>query len=272
MRGVNNLAFPNIQTNVPVGTQMVSTIDDFERETRSWLKQCMQQISGYPDLDTITVKGWTNSTRPSANPSTNYLVGYNTQTKALEVIDSNGQVQDIQRTVLLAAHPVGEYYWTSNTSFNPNTAWGGTWERIQDGRVLISNNSSHAVGSTGGAETVTLALTQIPPHQHPHTHKHKHARGTMEITGKFGSEAQPSGYTGTSPISGAFYLTDNSSRAHISSNVGGINQDYNFQASRSWSGYTTEDATGASSHAQGGGQAHNNMQPYRTAICWHRTA
>jgi len=35
------MAFPEIITDKPVGTQMVSTIDDFERETRSWLKQCM---------------------------------------------------------------------------------------------------------------------------------------------------------------------------------------------------------------------------------------
>lgn len=32
------LAFPEIVTTLPVGTQMVSTIDDFERETRTWLR------------------------------------------------------------------------------------------------------------------------------------------------------------------------------------------------------------------------------------------
>ena len=129
------MAFPEIITDRPVGTQMVSTIDDFERETRSWLKSCMLGISGYPDVETITVMGWTNDTRPSTNPSSNYLVGYNTENKALEVIDSEGQVQDIQRSILLASHPVGEYYWTSNELFDPNESWGGTWERIQDGRV-----------------------------------------------------------------------------------------------------------------------------------------
>ena len=158
------LAFPEIVTTLPVGTQMVSTIDDFERETRSWLKQCMQQISGYPDVETVTVKGWTTATRPSTNPSSNYLLGYNTQTSSLELVGTNGSAieilsNDIKKSIALMAHPVGEYYWTSNASFNPATAWGGTWERIQDGRVLISNNGSHAVGSTGGSETVTLSLS-----------------------------------------------------------------------------------------------------------------
>lgn len=263
-----SLAFPEIITDKPVGTQMVSTIDDFERETRSWLKQCMIEISGYPDVNTVGVKGWTNSTRPSSNPNSNYLLGYNTQTGSLEVLGSSGQVlQSLNgKSIALLAHPVGEYYWTSNTSFNPNTEWGGTWERIQDGRCLISNNGSHAVGSTGGSETVTLSLSQIPSHSHPHTHNHTHGRGTMNITGQVnGGCVEESGST----ASGAFQINrtlyDGAGKGH---------EDYglNFDASRSWTGRTTEDSTAASYHAQGGGGSHNNMQPFRTAICWHRTA
>lgn len=32
------LAFPNIDDSRPQGTEYVSTIDNFERETRTWLK------------------------------------------------------------------------------------------------------------------------------------------------------------------------------------------------------------------------------------------
>ena len=249
---------------------MVSTIDDFERETRSWLKQCMQTISGYPDVDTVGVKAWTTATRPSSNPNSNLLLGYNTDTNSLELINADGDTIEVlsnetKKTIALLAHPVGDYVWTSNASFNPANEWGGTWERIQDGRVLISNNGSHAVGSTGGAETVTLSLSQIPPHQHPHTHKHKHTRGTMNITGKTGS----CGYQNGPPSDGAFYT--------YTTGIGIGNTDTGnewlyFDASRNWTGATSEDSTAASSHTQGGGQAHNNMQPFRTAILWHRTA
>lgn len=249
---------------------MVSTIDDFERETRSWLKQCMQEISGYPDVETVGVKSWTTATRPSSNPNENLLLGYNTTTGSLELIGQNGSITEvlsnaIKKQIALMAHPVGEYYWTSNASFNPATAWGGTWERIQDGRVLISNNGSHAVGSTGGSETVTLSLSQIPSHSHPHTHKHKHSRGTMNITGRVGGALQD-----YATPNGAFYLGSPNVPEAEDGNWG--NFSIFFDASRTWTGYTTEDATGASSHAQGGGGSHNNMQPYRTAICWHRTA
>lgn len=251
---------------------MVSTIDDFERETRTWLKQCMQEISGYPDVNTIGVKSWTTNTRPDSNPNQNMLLGYNTTTGSLELIGQNGAVTEIlsnaiKKQIALLAHPVGEYYWTSNTNFNPNTEWGGTWQRIQDGRVLISNNSSHSVGSTGGSETVTLSLSQIPSHSHPHTHKHKHSRGTMNIEGTFDGNVDD----GNSAKTGAFY---NTGTGFVGSNGndearGGV---IGFDAKRSWSGHTNYDETSASAHAQGGGQAHNNMPPYRVAVCWHRTA
>ena len=41
----------------------------------------------------------------------------------------------------------------------------GTWERIQ-GRFLWASNTAHPAGSTGGAETVTLNVNQIPSHNH----------------------------------------------------------------------------------------------------------
>lgn len=257
------MAFPEIITDQPVGTQYVSTIDDFERETRGWLKQCIQTLSGYPDVNTVAVKPWTTEQRPSVNQNIdgNYLLGYNTTLRQLELVNSSGTIIETlsdatKKEIALLAHPVGEYYWTSSASFDPNTEWGGTWERIQDGRVLISNNSSHSVGSTGGSETVTLTQAQMPAHNH----KHRHDRGTMNITGYTGAAWDD---TVGNP-SGAFYFGGN---GHESDTGNWGHFKIYFDASRSWTGYTSYDQTSA-----GSGQSHNNMQPYRTAICWHRTA
>lgn len=41
----------------------------------------------------------------------------------------------------------------------------GTWEQIQ-GRFLWASNTAHPAGNTGGAETVTLNVNQIPSHNH----------------------------------------------------------------------------------------------------------
>lgn len=38
----------------------------------------------------------------------------------------------------------------------------GTWEAYGSGRMLLGVNGSHAIGSTGGMETVTLTQRELP--------------------------------------------------------------------------------------------------------------
>lgn len=65
----------------------------------------------------------------------------------IAVYDSMGSLLDM-------FYPVGSYYETSDTSFNPNVSWGGTWVEDTSGRVTVSQNSGTfaTVGSTGGSE------------------------------------------------------------------------------------------------------------------------
>ena len=60
----------------------------------------------------------------------------------------------------LAAYPVGSIYMSTNAT-DPGTLFGGTWSRIQ-GRFLLAADDSHAAGSTGGEEQVTLMQPHIP--------------------------------------------------------------------------------------------------------------
>lgn len=61
-------------------------------------------------------------------------------------------------------YPVGTYYETSDTSFNPNTSWGGTWVLEEDGTVLVSKSNvtdskfNTDVGTVLGEEAVQLDL------------------------------------------------------------------------------------------------------------------
>lgn len=57
----------------------------------------------------------------------------------------------------LIYYPVGSYYETSDTSFNPNTSWGGTWTLETEGLVHIGAGSTYSVGDTGGSKTVKLS-------------------------------------------------------------------------------------------------------------------
>lgn len=82
MKGVSNLSFPTINIDQPYGSNSVSTIDDCERETRRWLRDCIMQISGYPNCSSIKIDKWTTEGRP-VRPIQG-VVGYNSTLNALE--------------------------------------------------------------------------------------------------------------------------------------------------------------------------------------------
>lgn len=67
-------------------------------------------------------------------------------------------------------YPVGSYYETSDTSFNPNTAWGGTWLEDTKGRVTVALDSEDTdfdtINETGGSKYLQ-----------EHQHKYKNSGG-----------------------------------------------------------------------------------------------
>lgn len=95
---------------------------------------------------------------------------------------------------------------------------GTTWTKIE-GKFLLGTSSSHAINTTGGSETVTLTVDQIPPHSH-----------IVKRSTSYGD----SGYA--------------------------------------YGGNWTEGNETLSTNNTGGGQAHNNMPPYKTVYIWERTA
>jgi len=157
-------------------------------------------------------------------------------------------------------HPVGSYYETSDTSFNPNATWGGTWVLETEGQVHISAGANYAVNGAltnatdGGSSTVTLDTTQMPAHTH----------GQKTLTGTFNVRSGPSNtYTinGTSGIASVSRTTWSGSHNVLESH----------SASNPLIEGTTINATHEHSSV-GGGQPHDNMQPYIIVNRWHRTA
>lgn len=65
--------------------------------------------------------------------------------------------------------PIGSYYDTSDATFDPNTAWCGTWVLENDGTVLVSkSNTTGSIFNTDvekkvGEETHSLTIYELPP-------------------------------------------------------------------------------------------------------------
>jgi len=133
--------------------------------------------------------------------------------------------------------PVGSIVQYASASIDPNTLIGGTWERIQ-GRFLFAADESHAIGTTGGSETVALTTEQMPRHNH---YVINLSKGT------------------TSPDyqhTVARYDRENTSW-----------DDCHYQLNGN-----SNEANGGKSSFTGSGAAHDNMPPYLAVYMWKRTA
>lgn len=178
-------------------------------------------------------------------------------------------------SVLSKAYPVGAIY-CSTVETNPHDLFGfGTWEYIEQGRVLLSQGDKYSAGSTGGAETHTLTTPEMPKHNHG------------------GSTSEGGGHTHTGTASEA---GEHTHKAYLYGTGGGNGNQlgYGEYISKAWikpynnsmleldvktSGAHNHtiaiDSTGNHTHVinqEGGGQAHNIMQPYLSVYMWKRVA
>lgn len=76
---------------------------------------------------------------------------------------SGAKISEEMRALLLMAHPVGSLYWSSDPT-SPADIFGGEWTQITDTFILAAGTREN--GTTGGAESVTLTVDQLPAHAH----------------------------------------------------------------------------------------------------------
>ena len=72
-------------------------------------------------------------------------------------------------SLLQSSEKYGKLYAVIGTTFTGNESGAGANKfRIPDmqGRVVVGTGTGRSVGAVGGAEEVTLKLTEIPPHRH----------------------------------------------------------------------------------------------------------
>ena len=113
------------------------------------------------------------------------------------------------KTIFDLVYPVGSIYETDNEGFDPNTSFGGTWERIK-GKVIVGvdkeDGAFDTVGKTGGEKNHTLIESELPKITGGFS-LHGDAGGTIvyDVAGHFVGDKIPGKYkTINSTTSGAF--------------------------------------------------------------------
>lgn len=160
-------------------------------------------------------------------------------------------------------YPVGSYYATSNANFDPNTSWGGTWEPLPEGYVLLSgsDSGSYIVGddtSTAsgykeyGENTHTLIADELPSHTH----------GNKSLTGYFTMRRGGTNNTQNIWAGGIASVQTNSEGA-----------SYNLNYASSTNNADRININASHEHTSVGlNKAHNIMQKSIAVYWWIRTA
>ena len=142
------------------------------------------------------------------------------------------------KTLVDLIYPVGSVYISFNNKADPSVLFGGTWERIRN-RFLWAATENGVMGETGGEESHTLTVEEMPSH-----------KGHLSA-----------GIAGTAPYEKGNYKGYlNSSTMTAYGDIG-----------RGWNVYSGNEMHPAS-ESVGGGKPHNNMPPFIQVAMWKRTA
>lgn len=163
-----------------------------------------------------------------------------------QIADLSAKLKELSGSseILLAAHPVGSLYWSSEAT-DPSDLFGGTWERIKD-RFILAAGDDYAVGATGGEVSHAITKAELPA-------------VSPQIA------VSTAGYLPKGAALGAI------NRIGASKTVGsGTFTDRVVGEAYSEGTPAYEDATTIA--PLGDGEAMPIMPPYETYYCWKRTA
>lgn len=194
-------------------------------------------------------------------------------------------------------YEVGDLYLTTKSE-NPSVRFGGTWELFGPGRTLVcvdkNDKDFNTVKKTLGTKTQALTTAQLPSHNHSYNKvksptggpsnntsgsttltvnqipSHNHGENINGQAGNIKPYTLADAKGGKT--SGFFIRTDVVS-AYTGPQVQTANTGGGTGHTHTLSSHThTTSTESATTGNQGGGEAHNNLQPLITCYIWIRTA
>lgn len=201
---------------------------------------------------------------------------------------SNGIANILPSAFLDIFYPVGSYYETSDSTFNPNTAWGGTWIPETEGQVHVSAGSNYAVSgalsntSDGGSKDAIVPT---------HNHDIKAKTTGVPSNNTSGGQSQNHTHSPSNATHFMYYDTDVSGNNVGRRNIGSGSGSYYTWTAAKTDALRASTATGGTSQGhthslqnhthtleahstenKGVSGTNKNMQPYINVYRWHRTA
>lgn len=165
-----------IDVATPDGDSKKKFGDDYIREFKTQVVNCLKEISHYPTTSTPRTAVWTTSTRPTSG-LVDRLSGFNDTLGVREYYDLatetwKPEIKDsVLQALIDAVIPVGIIVDWSGSVANIPAKWSlcdgtnGT-PNLTD-KFIVGAGGAYAVGATGGEATHTLTIAEMPSHDHP---------------------------------------------------------------------------------------------------------
>ena len=144
----------------------------------------------------------------------------------------------LKQALLDLFYPVNTLYLTDDENFNPNSAWGGTWEQLDGGYALMTTKKNYPYEWSNAAMDLIPNMNKEKVYEMSTYHADSHIPGTNveggipNITGTF----RAAGYENSDGVSGAIRKTNYSNLTLVTSG-GSRLQAITFDASRCATAY-----------------------------------
>ena len=168
-------------------------------------------------------------------------------------------------------YPIGSYYETSDTTFDPNVEWGGTWVLETEGQVHVSAGSNYPVNGAATDTNDGGSKDAIVPY-----HRHDIAAHSTESSGSVDTGNMSANASHHHTFSYAQYNRGTGSATTSALQYSGSTKttdDTSVQHKHTVPDHTHSIAAQYTKYAGTNGNVTDaNMQPYIIVNRWHRTA